>query len=502
VDITEVLVRVRTHLALRSMQFRLEALSISDPLTGLANRRRFDEVLRSEWVRALRGNGSIGAVMIDIDHFKRYNDHYGHVNGDRCLRGVAEVLQAAVRQDVDLAARYGGEEFVLVLPGADPASAAEVAARAHAAVLALREPHAASELGYVTVSVGVVSLVPTDEMGAGRLVELADSALYRAKQQGRNQVAVYDVAPRGVAEVPLARTPCHAERLDALPGNQLQWTLLDSRQRWRDLAIMAADIGFETDNQGRFTFIAPDQALGWPSALLLDQPADMLLSPISATDCFNPFQITTSVRRRRTWFKRPDGSVALLAITAAPLLDAQGQPVGVRGIGVDWVDYDEFPARVAADLLRGQVLEYLLQRIGEEKLAPRMLNATLDSLMHALGAEGAAVIDVHADASVPTLVCQIGEPGDYVIEAAAVLIGTTSAPATAVVRCGRSIVVARCGNFSGGGVVGAAFWRDADCRGWDHEDKRLISGAIGLIGVILACCRHDSQDGRTELLSV
>ena len=200
---------------------------------------------------------------------------------------------------------------------------------------------------------------------------------------------------------------------------------------------MAADIGFETDNQGRFTFIAPDQALGWPSALLLDQPADMLLSPSA--------RLTASIR-----FRSPHrcavgarGSIvrmARLRCSRIPRLRCSmrraSRWVCVASVSIGWTTTNS-RHKSRGRIFRGQVLEYLLQRIGEEKLAPRMLNATLNSLMHALGAEGAAVIDVHADASVPTLVCQIGEPGDYVIEAAAVLIGTTSAPATAVVRCGK-----------------------------------------------------------------
>ena len=489
VEITEVLVRLRTHLALRSMQFRLESLSISDPLTGLANRRRFDEVLRSEWLRALRGKTNIGAVMIDIDHFKRYNDHYGHVCGDRCLCAVAKVLEASVRQDVDLAVRYGGEEFVLILPGADCASAAEVAARAHAAILALREPHATSPSGYVTISAGAVSLAPTDEMGAGRLVELADAALYRAKQQGRNQVALYDAASRSAAVAPPGLAPCDVNRLDPLAGDvnrQLQWTLLDSRQRWRDLAIMAADIVFETDKEGRLTFIAPDPALGWPSALLLDHGADMLLSANGRNDCFNPFRVTTSVRRRRTWFKRPDGSAALLGVTASPLFDETGQAKGVRGVGVDWVDYDEFPLRVAADLRRGQLLEYVLQRIGQERGASSRIDVALGCLMHALGAEGAAVIEVCVDAGAANVVYQAGDAEDDIVRTAAALLAKERVPQTADAGRGKSILVARCPKVTGDSVVGAAFWRGTGCRGWDHDDIQLISAAIGLIDVVLS----------------
>jgi diguanylate cyclase (GGDEF)-like protein len=174
--------------ALAEANRRLEQLSISDALTGLANRRQFDSVLQSEWLRAARAGAAISLVLVDIDHFKRYNDHYGHVGGDRCLRTVAAALQVSVRQDIDLAARYGGEEFALILPGADIQVASQVAERAHAAVLGLREPHLASAFGCVTLSLGVASVVPTEDLGAERLIELADAALYRAKQQGRNRM--------------------------------------------------------------------------------------------------------------------------------------------------------------------------------------------------------------------------------------------------------------------------------------------------------------------------
>jgi diguanylate cyclase (GGDEF)-like protein len=176
---------------------RLELLSISDGLTGLANRRCFDDLLQSEWLRGLRAGTSLGLAIVDIDHFKKYNDHYGHVGGDRCLRAVSTALQLSVRQDVDLAARYGGEEFALVLPGADQQVAEEVARRAHAAVLAAEEPHAAAPLGQVTISVGVVALVPDEGMGPEGLIEMADAALYRAKQEGRNRVVCHEPQTQG-----------------------------------------------------------------------------------------------------------------------------------------------------------------------------------------------------------------------------------------------------------------------------------------------------------------
>jgi diguanylate cyclase (GGDEF)-like protein len=127
--------------------------------------------------------------MIDIDHFKRYNDRYGHLGGDECLRRVARVLRDSVRGGNDLVARYGGEEFIIVLPGADLAAVLPVAERARAAVEALKEPHEKSAYGVVTISVGIAAMVPTKQIDAGALVQRADAALYRAKKNGRNRIA-------------------------------------------------------------------------------------------------------------------------------------------------------------------------------------------------------------------------------------------------------------------------------------------------------------------------
>jgi diguanylate cyclase (GGDEF)-like protein len=168
---------------------RLETLSATDPLTGLANRRRFNDMIGTEWRRAIRPQSWVGAAMIDIDQFKLYNDHYGHQGGDECLRRVAHTLSESVRASGgDLVARYGGEEFVIVLPGADLATVYPVAERARAAVEALNEPHAVSTKGIVTISIGIASLIPTEDNSAEAVIELADAALYQAKRNGRNQV--------------------------------------------------------------------------------------------------------------------------------------------------------------------------------------------------------------------------------------------------------------------------------------------------------------------------
>ncbi|GAA1791336.1 diguanylate cyclase [Planosporangium flavigriseum] len=176
--------------ALQAANEQLEALSLTDPLTGLANRRRFDDVLEAAWQSAAATGTTIGIAMIDIDHFKWYNDEYGHLAGDECLRMVARALAGSVREGVDLVCRYGGEEFAIILPGADAARANEISERARSAVAALAQPHARSELGFVTLSAGAAIMTPAAGYSADALVNAADTALYQAKQYGRNRVRV------------------------------------------------------------------------------------------------------------------------------------------------------------------------------------------------------------------------------------------------------------------------------------------------------------------------
>jgi diguanylate cyclase (GGDEF)-like protein len=174
--------------ALAESNARLEVLSVTDPLTGLANRRRLADVLEQEWRRSVRPGNSVAVAMIDIDHFKLYNDHYGHAGGDECLRRVADVLTESVRDTTDLVARYGGEEFAVVVPGADSPAAYLVAERIRVAVAALQEPHELAPRGFVTVSIGVAAVVASVDGSPQSLMEAADANLYEAKRNGRNQV--------------------------------------------------------------------------------------------------------------------------------------------------------------------------------------------------------------------------------------------------------------------------------------------------------------------------
>lgn len=181
--------RVQNHINLKLKTDLLESHALLDGLTSIPNRRRFDEDLASEWKRAHRAGSTISLIMLDVDHFKAYNDHYGHGAGDNCLRKVAGALAEAVVRPGDLAARYGGEEFVVLLPTTGHESATQIAERIRAQVEALRIPHDYSAAAaWVTISVGLASAIPSDCDGAAALLEKADNMLYRAKNAGRNRV--------------------------------------------------------------------------------------------------------------------------------------------------------------------------------------------------------------------------------------------------------------------------------------------------------------------------
>jgi diguanylate cyclase (GGDEF)-like protein len=170
---------------------QLEIIASRDGLTGLANRRSFDQTIEAEFRRAMRDGTSLGLVMIDIDYFKRFNDSYGHPAGDSCLRAVSRAIKSTLRRPGDLAARYGGEEIAVLLPGTPDPGASFVAEQIMRAVRALTIPHNGSPKGVVTISIGVATLVPDrDGCGPEELVKAADRMLYEAKANGRDIVCV------------------------------------------------------------------------------------------------------------------------------------------------------------------------------------------------------------------------------------------------------------------------------------------------------------------------
>jgi len=186
-DISE---RKRAEENLQAAYRAMETLVVVDALTGIANRRRFDEALAVEWRRGLRMNTQLSLLLLDVDHFKKYNDTYGHVRGDSCLKQIAEASLDVVLRPADLVARYGGEEFAVVLPATDAEGARAVAEEIWQAVRNRHLPHEGNPHGIVTISVGCASIVPHRGLTPKEFVDIADKALYRAKRDGRNRVVV------------------------------------------------------------------------------------------------------------------------------------------------------------------------------------------------------------------------------------------------------------------------------------------------------------------------
>jgi diguanylate cyclase (GGDEF)-like protein len=180
--------RVRElNILLRKGNDQLAALAATDALTGLANRRAFDERLELEWSRACRNKVSLALITLDLDFFKQYNDYFGHPQGDTCLREVSRIM-AEERRSTDLPARVGGEEFSILLPGADSAGASVIAEKIRSRIEALNLAHPKSPYGVVTASLGLAIQVPAADSTPQDMVEAADAALYAAKAAGRNRV--------------------------------------------------------------------------------------------------------------------------------------------------------------------------------------------------------------------------------------------------------------------------------------------------------------------------
>lgn len=188
--------RVRTHLTLKLQSDYLRSLAGLDGLTGIANRRSFDERLASAWSQACREGSPLSLLMIDIDHFKHYNDHYGHQQGDKCLRQVATALSSTSKRPCDLVARYGGEEFACLLPNTAQEGAMQVAGNMLAAVAALDLEHPTAGIGQrVSLSIGAATLLPTPHTTADELLRAADAQLYRAKHAGRGRASAETPPP-------------------------------------------------------------------------------------------------------------------------------------------------------------------------------------------------------------------------------------------------------------------------------------------------------------------
>jgi diguanylate cyclase (GGDEF)-like protein/PAS domain S-box-containing protein len=185
-DISE---RKKNEEELLRLQKELETLSYKDGLTGVANRRMFDSIMEVEWTNARRNTQPLSVILLDIDYFKQYNDHYGHIQGDECLKRVGQSLSAAAARTRDFFARFGGEEFVLVLPETDAESAKKVAERCRNLIFKEQIPHEKSLVSQIlTISIGVGTIIPSQKDEPIAFIEQVDKLLYQAKQSGRNCV--------------------------------------------------------------------------------------------------------------------------------------------------------------------------------------------------------------------------------------------------------------------------------------------------------------------------
>ena len=282
---------------------------------------------------------------------------------------------------------------------------------------------------------------------------------------------------------------------------ELGRALLESRQRWRDLVALSADLAFETDADGRFAFLMPDPVLGWPAAALLARDPDALLA--NGAGDFNPFRATRPLRGQRVWVRRADGGVSCLMFAVAPLLDPAGRPVGTRGLGIDITAQSAAEAQAAAALRRAEVIDHILRRMREEVLAPRMMRAALDAIRNALGAEGVAVLSLGPAGVVVQHQSGAGAGGVLGAIAAALDGPADQVSVSVAAEEARKLIVCGC-RTRFGDKAGLAIWRAGPGRAWDAEDRLLAAGATSLVRVVLehqAIQREMARQARTDALT-
>jgi diguanylate cyclase (GGDEF)-like protein/PAS domain S-box-containing protein len=269
------------------------------------------------------------------------------------------------------------------------------------------------------------------------------------------------------------------------PHDIIRDALMESRQRWRHLVSQAADLAFETDAEGRFVLIMPDPVLGWPADSLVGQPSELLIADDGTDAPPNPFRPVEELRRHRAWLRCADGKLAMLAVSATPIHDSGGQVIGARGIGIDITGCDARSLDIAGRLRRGQVLHYILLRVKRETNADSMMDTALWALIHALGAEGAAVIGAVAEAGGITVLHECGSGAAKVLEAASPLVaGRTYEPAIVTNPDGRLVLTVGC-DVRSGLPTGLTIWRADSSRPWDQEDTLLAGSAVCIVRLVL-----------------
>jgi diguanylate cyclase (GGDEF)-like protein len=288
------------------------------------------------------------------------------------------------------------------------------------------------------------------------------------------------------------------------PSDILRDALVDSRRRWQRLVGLAADMAFETDAGGRFVLMIPDMVLGWPAASLIGQPSELLIGDDCPGTLFSPFRPAMDVRRHRAWLRCFDGSLAMMTVSATPLYDSQGTVVGARGIGIDMTDSDAQTAQIAGRLRRGEVIDHILSRVGQENGADAMMDAALWALIHALGAEGSAVIGSPSEGAAIAVLHECGPGASAALPAAArLVVRETAEPGHATTLDGRFVLAIGCRTRFGANA-GLVVWRNGEARPWDAEDTLLAGSAVSIVRMILeyeAVARDMAYQARTDPLT-
>jgi diguanylate cyclase (GGDEF)-like protein len=280
--------------------------------------------------------------------------------------------------------------------------------------------------------------------------------------------------------------------------------LLDSRQRWRDLVALVADLVFETDASGRLVYFQCAPKLGWTGATLIGQPPECLLAERGDSAQFNPFRPPETVRRRRAWLRAADGHRLCLQFSTMPMHDRHGGYIGARGLGEDVTQQDGDDASVAATLRRGTIIDHILSRMRQEVLAPRMMQAALEAMAQAAGAEGCAICDTLCDPPESGVLHQIGSGLPAVLDAAgAIFENVLMEPRAAVIADGRPLIVAPC-ETRFGEQASLLLWREPNGRAWEQDDVDLVVSACNVFRVILehaSIQREMARQARTDPLT-